>query len=105
MSENNISKIVINEWSVVYNSWDDFWCDVCEGQFGINIPVRFFWSGDKDLDVELMSVHVAKLGSKKIVECIINNVSQEMFYEYSSKYKDFFITNYDKDLVKTLEDY
>lgn len=101
----NIPKTIINERSVVYNSWTDFWNDMCHEQFGINVPIRFFWSGDSDLDLQLMSIHVAQLEQRSIVECIINNVSRQQFSEYTSKYKKFFNEKYDKELVKTLEDY
>lgn len=101
----NIPKTIINERSVVYNSWEDFWNDICHEKFGINIPVRFFWSGDSDLDLQLMSVHVAKLDTRNIIECIINNVTREQFQLFTRNYKDFFNENYDKELVKTLEDY
>lgn len=108
MSENTlpeIPKVIINDKSVVYNSWEDFWNDVCKDKFGINVPVRFFWSGDTDLEVEIMSTHVAMLDKRIIVECIINNVSKEKFDHYTRQYKDFFINNYETEVVKTLEDY
>ena len=108
MSENmipEISKIIINDKSVVYNTWADFWEDVCKNKFGINVPVRFFWSGDVELEVEIMSTHVAMLDKRTIVECIINNISKEKFDQYTNQYKEFFINNFETEVVKTLEDY
>lgn len=108
MEENKqkeIPKTVINERSIVYEKWEDFWIDNFSDNFENNIPVRFFWSGDEELEIALMSVHVARLEKKSIVECIINNVPREQFNKYVNEYKDFYIKNYDTHIVKTIEDY
>lgn len=108
MSDNkevNVSKIVINDRSVVYNNWEDFWKDTCKNDFGINVPIRFFWSGDEELNIQLMSIHIAKFDTRSIIECIINNVSREDFINYTSTYKLFFNQYYDTHIVKTIEDY
>lgn len=104
MEKREISKTAINEYSVVYENWQDFWDDVCLEKEGTNIPVRFFWSGDKDLELELMSVHVAYLATKKVVECIIKNVSKEDYDEKVRMFKDYFFANFEKIMISDAED-
>ena len=86
-NDKNISKISINDRSVVYNTWQDFWDDVCEGQLDKNIPVRFFWSGDADLNINMMSVHVCQIETRSLIECIINDVSLDQFKKHTQNYK------------------
>lgn len=108
MEENEqtqITKTLISDRSIVYNSWEDFWNDMCKDKLSTNVPIRFFWSGDADLDIKMMSVHVALLEKRTIIECIINNIGKKEFKEHVNCYKHTLLNNFDKEFVKTLEDY
>ena len=101
----NINKMSINDRSVVYNCWQYFWDDVCEAKLDKNIPVRFFWSGDDDLNIRMMSVHVCQIESRSLIECIINDVSRDEFNKHIQNYKSLILNSFEEHFVKTIEDY
>ena len=80
-------KTNANTEPVIYESWEEFWAIMKSEKFGVYIPINFLWSGDKGLEIELMSIVIGNLENRKIEECLIKGVSQEKFDEYIKIFK------------------
>lgn len=102
--ENIKSKETVNNEPVIFESWEEFWDTLLSEKFGLQVPVHFLWSGDKELGIELMSIVIANIASRKIEECLIKGVSQEQFDNYTALYKEYLYKHFDESLVKKRED-
>ena len=97
-------KESVNIEPVIYDSWEEFWDSLLSDKFGLQVPINFLWSGDKELGIELMSVMIANMENRKIEESLIKGVSLEKFDYYTNLYKEYLYKHFDQSLVKKRED-
>lgn len=105
MEENKVPlEKDLGDHPVIFDSWEEFWNYIVESKIGIKIPVSFFYSFNKDLNIKLMSVIIANVKTKTIEEILIQGVSQEKYIECTEFYKNFLFEHYSETMIKEKED-